>query len=138
MTTSSQQIEVRMASGVDMTTTGSKATYGAGLIPFIVRAVGVLYRTEPTGALVLDVRSRPTAGSATGETVAATLTGAASDDAGDVLYKENLNIKVVPGGEINLQVTTASAGATNVDVYALIEYSWERPANNTDMNASST
>lgn len=129
--------EVRVIDGGDFTTTGDKGDWNPGLHPYVIRGVAVLYETEPTGALVLKLDKIDGAGTR-GDGDVAVLTGAAADDIRDVLYKQNLAHKVIPGERVVFEVTTASAGATACSVSILVEPSWDAPGNNSKMNASST
>lgn len=129
--------EVIIGNGVDLTTTGDKADWVPGLVPYIIRGVAVMYETEPTGSLVLKLDKIDGAGTR-GDGDVAVVTGAAADDIRDVLYKLNLSVKVIPGERVVAEVTTASAGASSCNVVLLIEPAWEIPANNSKMNASST
>lgn len=128
--------EIRIGENVNLTTTGDKADWAPGMVPYTIRGVAVMYRTEPTGALVLKLDKIDSAGTR-GDGDVAVVTGAATDDIRDVLYKK-LNVKVSPGEEVIAEVTTASAGATDCHVILLVEPSWDVPENNTKMNASST
>lgn len=128
--------EVRIGENVNLTTIGDKADWAPGMVPYTIRGVAVMYRTEPTGSLVLKLDKIPGGGSR-GDGDVAVVTGSAADDLGDVLYKK-LNVKIVPGDEVIAEVTTASAGATDCHIILLVEPSWDVPENNTRMNASST
>lgn len=124
---------VILGANLDLSSTGSKATRACGYQPFVVRAVTIIYRTEPTATGTLELRLRPTAGSASGETAVATLNAVAADAIGGVLYKDQLNVKVLPGQELNAQVTSAFAGVTSADIQLTIDPSWDVPGNRTAM-----
>ncbi len=119
------------------TSTGVKAVYGAGYQPFVVRAVAVqkVGTAATTTATVVSFR-KGTTGSAVGTSgLITTVTVATAAVQGKVYYKDGLRSEVIPGQEVQANVTTASAGG-KLRAYLFIEPRWEVPGNNSNMVAS--
>lgn len=130
---SGNQREVSLVRAGSLTALAAIGGMTCGLQPFVLRQVAVVFTTAATAAGIVVIKKRPTAGSAAGETVVATinfdnLTGLQ----GRSIYKDDLTVKFVPGDELIVEVTDVSAAGI-ADVKALIEESWEAPQNNTDM-----
>ena len=113
--------------------------WGPGYVRQIIRAVVLVFTTavDATGELKID--KRITAGSDTGRgdgdiaTIAyTTVTGAQ----GKAVYKDGLDVVMNVTEEAVAQVTDATPTAGNAHVILLVEPSWERPGNNTDMAAT--
>lgn len=128
--------EVLMTNEAAITATGDKAKWLCGYVPHVVRA-GFFVVTTALGAAdaaVFALDKRPTAGSDTGRTAdfISPLNIPAAAAAGNVIYKDGLQAKVVPGDELVAELTDASsAGAGSYGLF--VEPTWEVPANNTDM-----
>lgn len=116
-----------------VTTTGVKARIIPGYHPKVLKAAAFVIEVVPTvTATVIAVKMRPTIGSATGEVTVDTITVPTSRAIGDVLFVDALDQKVVPGGEIVFDVTTASTAGSGHFV-AFFEPWVDNPENNTDM-----
>jgi len=131
-----EHILVRNASLASAADVGS---WAPGYMPHIVRAAAVVFTTgvDATGQLKLD--KRPTAGSNTGrgDGDVATLNYTTTTGAqGAVVYKNELNVEILPGEEVVAEISdaTPTAGVGHVILY--IEPRWEVPGNNTDMTAT--
>lgn len=123
-------------SAAAFSSTGVKGFFSPGVVPMILRRVSVVISTQMTVTPpVLTIKHRPTAGSATGETTAATITTPVASVVGKVIYVENLNRKVSPGEHIAFDVTTAATAGAG-DIVAEFEPQWERLANEADATAS--
>lgn len=109
--------------------TGVKGSYASGLEPFVVRAFAVVLKTDPSGTAVITLKLRPTPGSASGETVIATINVAAGHNAGEVVYKDALNQRVEAHEEIVVDVTTAHASLTSFNAGATIDPAYEHKSN---------
>lgn len=125
-------MESRVVSAATLATTGDKGTYGAGFRPMILRAVAVVYRAAATGVGMFQIAFRPTAGSDAGRTVAAT-GGLLVAPAGSVMLKTGLDLKLMPGNELVIAVSTVATGLTSADVYAYFDVFTERPGNVTNV-----
>lgn len=91
-----------------------KARYFPGLQREVVRGVACVITTAMTATdAVLHLKKRPTPGSGTGESVIKVITLPVTGSAiGKVYYARGLNVELVPGDELTLELITAStAGA---------------------------
>lgn len=122
--------------------TAGELKWAPGYVPHILRAVSfVVDATAASGSAtgVISIIKQVTAGSATGEVVAATLTvvpvGSATLALGKVVYKDGLNVSIAPGQSIRTSLTTVStAGGGSLILY--LEPTWETPANDSAMVAT--
>lgn len=125
--------EVRV-SGLNLSTTGDKSQYSFGTMPHIIRRIGIVCKTDPTGSGVVAIDRRPTAGSDTGRVNNVhVLNIPSSANQGNVVYLDELNSRWNPGEELVIEVTTAVAGLTSADVILLVEPTSEVPVNITSM-----
>lgn len=118
--------------------TGDKAVFTPGMLPFVIRSVAVTLNASPGDAGVIKFDKRPTAGSDSGrgDGDVAVLNLATTHSAGQVIYKDGLSVRIDPGEQVVAQVTDASAGVTAATVHMLIEYIQENPANDANMVAT--
>lgn len=135
------KIEVMMTStggspNVSFTATGKVASWVCGIVPHILRAVSVIPLTTnaPAIAGVASIRTMATAGttSTTGDQVDnITLTTTAI--LGKPYYVNGLDTEIEPGGELEINITTAATGRSANRVIAYLEPRWEVPGNLTQM-----
>lgn len=121
-------------------TTGKKAVYGNGYMPFIVRAVALQkIGTQASTAAIVGSFRKGTAGSTVATAGHITsVTIATSAVRGKVYYKDGIRSEVSVGDELQLNITTVSAAAhPKIRAYAFIEPRWETNiAGNSNMVAS--
>ena len=137
---SDTQYEVFMGRALSLATAADVGdVWGAGNVRHIIRAVMLIFTTAVDATGVLKIDKRPTAGSNTGRgdgDIAVinytTVTGAQ----GKGVFKEGLNVQMNATEEAVAQVTDATPTAGNAHVILLVEPAWERPANNTDLVAT--
>lgn len=127
-----------VADGVTLATTGNKAFFTAIVRPFKIRAVAVAINAAPGDAGVLKFDKRPTVGSDTGrgDGDVAVLNLLTTHAAGNVIYKEGLDVLINPGQQVVAEMTDASAAVTAAVISMLVEEAHERPANLTNMKAT--
>ena len=127
------RLSANSAPDVTLATTGIKHRVVPGIRPMIVRSASVTVNTAITvTAVVLNIKRRPTPGSATGEVSIGTLTIPVSTAIGKSVYKKGFAVKVSPGEEVVFDCTTAAtagAGTLCLDV----EEAPEEPGNVTNM-----
>ena len=106
-----------MAAGV-LQTPADKGSWGPGYINHYVRAVSVLVTTATTGASGVikgDILQNDGSTRGDGDGFVVTVPNLT---AGNVVYKDNLNILLTPGMRLFIELTTASgAGAGQVTIY---------------------
>lgn len=133
-----EQHNVQLVDAGTAASVGVKGSYFACLMPFVVRAFAISCKTDPAGAAVITLKKRPTPGSATGETVIATINVAAGDNAGDTIYKTGLSTAIGSDEEVVVDVTTALASLTSFNASMLIDPDWDSPANLTTTTTKAT
>lgn len=123
--------EVIVANSVSGASTGVKGEMCVGSMRLFVRSVHVVTQTaNATTAAVINFIRRPTAGSASGETTIATITVPTTATAGQVYYKDGLNVRLMPGESVVVSVGTAGgAGFTSFSGIINVERSTEVPGN---------
>jgi len=129
---------------LDLTSTGDKATWGPGLVPHIVRAVSIVIDATPGDAGVVKGDLRPTRDSDTSRTdgtvftinLATSHTFTAGTGPKVVYHVPSSPVKVLPGQEVVIEVTDASASVDEARVCLLVEPSWDQPGNITGMVAT--
>lgn len=95
---------------LSVASTGQKGEYAAVAGQVEVSRIALCVSTSlGAGNAVVEIRLRPTVGSATSEAAIATLTIPASTAAGKVIYKDLNQVVLAPGQSLSLQVTSASA-----------------------------
>lgn len=131
------QYEFRVARAASLAATGDVGDYAPGYVPHRIRAVALVLLADPAEAGVVRVDRRPTAGSNTGrgDGDIAILNIAATHNQGDVIYKDGLDVELLPGEQAVAEVTDAVAGLT-ADVIFFVEPRWDRPGNNADLKAT--
>lgn len=131
------KVPIKLATAQSITTTGDKTTFRVSYNEFMITTLAVTVTTALAAAdpATVSVEHRPTVGSDTGRTVIGVIELAAALAVGKVVYKEGLSFKLIPGAEIVVEVTGASATGA-VDVDAIGYYVYNNPANNTAMAAT--
>ena len=121
---------------LSVATTGQKGEYVCVGERVALSRIALCVSTSlGAGDAVIEMRKRPTVGSASGESAVVTLTIPASTAAGKVVYKDVNEIELAPGQSISLQVTSASA-AGNVILGFIAEEDPEYKLNESSMIAS--
>lgn len=145
MAYSHNQTQVLFASGMTATASGDKAAWLPGYMPHIVRAAGIIITTtgSVTSGVVIAYKHISMASGATASDLAVlTMTSGTSTGggtpttaliAGNVMYKDGLNVKVTPGQKVVLNVRAAATGVSGFRGWLWVEPSWEAPLNNTVM-----
>lgn len=134
------EIAMRASGGVEFsaTATGNVADWTPGIHPHIIRACAIIPTT--TGGDYTGAQWKfQHIGLASGSTASdiATLNAVATDKPGHVIYKSGLNVKVTPGQKVILNVSNSATGAdANFRAVMFVEPTWEEPANNTGMRAT--
>lgn len=139
--------EVDLTSGtatLDLTSTGDKAVWGVGLVPHIVRAAAIVINATPGDAGVVKGDLRPTRGSDTSRTdgtvftinMATSHTFTAGTTRKIIYHVPSSPVTVMPGQEVVVEVTDASASVNAAKMYLLVEPSWDQPGNITGMVAT--
>lgn len=128
------QYQVMMTtSGVSATTSGDKAEWHCGLVPHIVRKVGIVYTTSGVDGTAASFKFyQISLASGASATTFQTLVGVATDKSGHVIYKSDLNVTVNPGSKVVFNVPAIVSGACNVVPFLWVEPAWERLANVTN------
>lgn len=124
------------AASVVTTATGIKMRHFVGYQPINIRALWATIVVAPTvTAVVANFKFRPTPGSASGEVSLGTLTLPISAPIGNQYYKKIPEYKALPGGELVVDITTAStAGEACFGMFG--EPAWDNVQNNTKLVAS--
>lgn len=120
------------ASNLDMTSTGVKARFA---IPFkcVLIRCAVVVNAAPGDAGIVLFKKRPTLGSTSGESTAATVNLATTHTAGKVVYKDLATlVEFSEGDELVAEVTDASANVNAGGVFAIVRQVPEVIGNNTD------
>lgn len=145
MAYSHNQTQVLFASGMSATASGDKAYWAPGYMPHIVRAAGVIITTSgstTSGAVIAFKHISIASGATASDLAVLTMTSGTSSGggtpttalvAGNVMYKDGLNVKVNPGQKVVLNVRTAVTGVCGIRGWLWVEPSWENPLNNTSM-----
>lgn len=145
MAYSHNQTQVLFASGMTATASGDKAYWAPGYMPHIVRAAGVIITTSgstTSGAVIAFKHISIASGATASDLAVLTMTSGTSSGggtpttalvAGNVMYKDGLNVKVNPGQKVVLNVRTAVTGVCGIRGWLWVEPSWENPLNNTSM-----
>lgn len=133
-----EQHNVQLVDNGTAASTGVKGSYFAALMPYTVRVFAVSLKADPSGAAVITLKKRPTPGSASGESVIATINVAAGHNAGDTVYKADLNTAIGSDEEVVVDVTTLHASLTSFNASMLIDPDWDSPANLTSTTTLAT
>lgn len=129
------------AAGITLVATADPLT-GAGVFrsgyqPYQCSAIyGLVVAVVPVTAATAVYKFRPLIGSAAGEFIVGSITFPIAAPVGNVYYKKLDSLKFPPGGELVVQITVAAGAATLVQFGALLNPTWDAPANNTKMIAS--
>ena len=144
MAYSHTQYQYLFPSGHTATSLGNKASWRPGYMPHMVRAAGVISTISgsvTSGMVVafLHASLATTGTQTTSDLAVLTLT---SGTAGrpvvghEVVYKDNLNVKVSPGQSVIFNVRTAVTGVSGVRGFLWVEPTWETPDNNAQLHAT--
>jgi hypothetical protein len=131
--------EVLVTANASVASAGDIGDWSPGYIPHIIRAVAMVFTTVSQATGVTKVDKRPAAGSDTGRgdgDIATINYTAAGSAAGQVIYKDGLDIELLPGAEAVFQVTDATPTSGNAHLILYVEPRWETPANVTAMTAT--
>ena len=115
---------------ITLASTGVKARYTPGVQGCTIRRWGLQLEvaTSATAAVVV-LKKRPTPGSAAGEVVLSSLTLATAETAGNTVYSNDLDARILPGEQVIVEVTTAATGGTSTFAFLEMDPDWEVPAN---------
>lgn len=92
----------------------------------------MLDNAEPANPGVILLRKVDLASGSTATTVA-TINTSSNDTTGDVIYKKNLNVEVLPGEVVFVNVPAVVSGSLSFKASIYIEPRWEVQANVSDM-----
>lgn len=128
------------ASAESLTSAAVVKRYSVGVAAIVRQfSFSVKTATVSSGGIVVALKYYPTVGSSSGAVTLASLTIPTGVAAGKVYYKAVDSVKVLPGQELVVEVTTAAAGGGAAgDGYSAIEcyHAPEHPANLSNMVAS--
>ena len=122
----------QLEGNVDLSATGVHAGTFCPAQPGRVTEVGLTLLTNVTATGAVQFKYRPTAGSATGEQVIATINLLSSDSQGDQVMKDlnTLRYPFVPGSEIIAEVTDLTAATETAKAYLWYDIEcWENADN---------
>ena len=137
------QHQILFASGMTATASGDKATWMPGYMPHYVRACGVIVTTSgstTSGAVFSFIQKSLASGATASDVAVLTMTSGGASGfalptaaliAGNVMYKDGLNVLVRPGQRVAFNVRTAVTGVCGVRAFMWVEPSWEVPGNTT-------
>jgi hypothetical protein len=128
--------EYVMVESADGTVGDKGVPYTPGYQPVVVRGFAVVTKAVMSCAGLVALDKRATAGSDTGRTELDTVAISNATPVGSVVFVDGLNTKVSPGEELVAEVTDATGTASSLKVIAILEWSPESPANNSDMSES--
>ena len=131
--------EVIVAKDASVASAADVGDWAPGYIPHIIRAVALVFTTVSQATGVIKVDKRVAAGSDTGRgdgDIATLNYTAAGSVAGQVIYKDGLDIEIKPGEEAVFQVTDATPSSGNCHLILYVEPRWDTPANESDMTAT--
>lgn len=139
--------EVPMTTGtsvLDLTSTGDKARWSPAMVPHIVRAVAIILNATPGDSGVVKGDLRPTIGSDTSRTdgtvftinLATSHTFTAGTVRKVIYHVPAAPVTVMPGQEVVVEVTDASASVNGAKISFLVEPAWDQPGNITGMVAT--
>lgn len=116
-----------VANRVDLAT-DSTYLLTPGYQPITLRAVAaVITTTLAVAAITITITKRILVGSDAGAVAVGTLTIPSLTAAGKVVFKDGMEVKVMPGEELKFLV--GGTGTGNGDIIATVEPSWEVPGN---------
>lgn len=124
-----------VTSGLSCTTSGDKAAWGPGMVPHVVRGVGITFLTsgQTVSALSCSFNHLNQASGSTASAIA-TLVGTSSDKSGHVLYKTvTTEVTINPGESVVFNNSAVVSGVCNVRPFVYVEPKWEQPGNITSM-----
>jgi len=129
------QYEVMVGKDLSLASTADVADWAPGMVPHRIRGVAVIVTNTigATGVVKLDKRTASGDDTGRGDGDVCTINLATTHDAGKVVYKTGLNVEILPGQEVVVQVTDACASGDTAHVVMMVEPRWDQPANNTKM-----
>lgn len=136
MSYSNQLVEVVIGARASLASTGVKGSWTPGLTPVKVRAVAIVNDNAIGDAAIVHARYGTAGLATTAGTLIAAITLPLALAAGKVVYKKDLDVLVSPGQEIIFDVSDAGAAGDIGTMVLLVEPVWERPGNNTSMQAT--
>lgn len=109
--------------------------WAPGLVPHIIRGFSVMIMSGGADlAAPIQLQHRNLTSGSTASNIA-TINLVATDNPGHVVYKENLNVEILPGHAVFANSTDTNSGPFyRASIY--VEPRWERPGNNVNMRAS--
>lgn len=131
--------EVIVAKDASLASAADVGDWAPGYIPHIIRAVALVFTVVPQATGVMKLDKRPAAGSDTSRgdgDVAVMNYTAAGGVAGQVIYKNGLDVEIKPGEEVVAQITDATPTSGSAHIILYVEPRWETPANESDMTAT--
>jgi hypothetical protein len=131
--------EVIVAKTQSVASAADIGTWAPGYMPHIIRAVAMIFDVSANATGVTKVDKRPTAGSDTGRgdgDIAILNYTTAVGAQGLVVYKDGLDIELLPGEEAVFEVTDATPTAGSAHLILYVEPRWEYPSNISDMSAT--
>lgn len=130
--------EVIAARGADLAATGDEGDWAPGYIPHIIRAVVILITNTIGATGTISVDKRVTFGSDSGRLVGhvATIALTTAHVGGVAIYKDGLDVEILPGEQVMFDVTDAAASGDLADLILYVEPRWETPANISAMVAA--
>lgn len=131
--------EVLMATDADLSSQADVADWAPGYVPHIIRAVSLVITNDIGSSAVVKFDKRPTSGSdsSRGDGDVATVNLDTSDDQGNAVFVDGLDVEIKPGEEVVAEVTSAASASDTAHIVLYVEPRWEQPANNTSMNDGS-
>jgi hypothetical protein len=135
--TNGDKNQILIKAAADLNSLADLAGWGPVFQPVRIVALVAVVTNALGGAGVIKFDKRPTYGSDTGRGDGDVGSLALPDTTaiGVVIYKE-VNITLNPGQQVVAEVTDATAGSDTADVYIVVEYLPDRPANFSAMLAS--
>lgn len=123
---------------IAVSSTGDKVTWGPGYTPMTLRAVAFCNAAAVDNAITIKGDKRTVIGSDSGrgDGDAFTLTVPNPTSQGEVIYKDGLNVEILPTEEIVIEVTDAGTTGDKGRIVLFVEPRWDLPANNSMMEES--
>lgn len=130
----SKQEILMTPTAVSATATGDKAEWNPGYMPHIIRACVVMPTVSGTtiSGMTFNFNHLSLVSGSTA-TAIATLFGTATVTPGRAMYKDDLNVEVLPGEQVVFNLGTGAASGVNVKAVIYVEPRWEQPANLTNL-----
>lgn len=104
--------------------------------PTVIRQFSLTILNDVAAAGTVILKRRPTAGSTTGEAAISTIELTTAHTQGKCVYEDGLNVKMVAGEELVVEVTDVTGAGDLAKATVWGEVSYEAPGNNTNMVAT--